>query len=180
MSVPVLPDWLRCSSGFRTWDTRTDGSSLPSSDCLRLDWTRWTATVALRAETRWDGFESLWWMHNTCFSSFFFGRALLWSQPVRFGVLPDVQGVRGSLSRSACSNGGWCPDFRCCNNLPRDCAFIFCRLALKWVITTSNVVVSKIHLKKYTNASFSIITSGNDTLNCHLHHCNLPLNHPPH
>ncbi len=52
----ILPDWLRGSSGFRTWETWTDGSSLPSSDWLCLDRMRWTATVALRAETRWDKF----------------------------------------------------------------------------------------------------------------------------
>lgn len=53
---PTLPDWLIGSSGFRTWETRTDGSSLQSTDWLCLDWTRWTATVALRAETRWKEF----------------------------------------------------------------------------------------------------------------------------
>lgn len=47
---PTLPDWLIGSSGFRTWETRTDGSSLHSIDWLCLDWTRWTAIVAFRAE----------------------------------------------------------------------------------------------------------------------------------
>lgn len=59
-----LLDWLSGSSGFRTWETRTDVSSLRSSDWLCLDWTRWTATVALRAAAGWDEFKFVWWPHQ--------------------------------------------------------------------------------------------------------------------
>lgn len=52
--LQILPDLLWGGSELRTWETRTDVSSLASSDWLCLDRTRWTATVALRAEMTLD------------------------------------------------------------------------------------------------------------------------------
>ena len=142
---PTLPDWLIGSSGFRTWETRTDGSSLQSTDWLCLDWTRWTATVALRAETRWKEFFLMWkrislisvrsiiLFLNTAWNKSFYNfleGIHFFILPAWSGALPDVQGVTGTLSPPAWSELWW-ETFCFCIDLPRDFAFIFRRLALQ-------------------------------------------------
>lgn len=100
----ILPDWLSGISGLRTWETRTDGSSLPSSDCCCLDRTRWTATVALRATKRWNELTPGWLMifFLLLFYSFLWGELIFSSY--LFGLVLCLK-HRGLLEHYLCLPG---------------------------------------------------------------------------
>lgn len=144
----MLPEWLRGSSGFRTWETMTDGSSFASSDWLCLDRTRWTATVAFRAATKSHMIKFYWWIvviaawNKSFWNSFPSDPTYTRSSsllPVWSGALPDVQGVTGTLSLCLWSEIGQ-QTFCCCIILLWFFALFFRTLVLHrkaWWVTSA-------------------------------------------